>query len=72
MLDSARVTFAPSVLRSGAHGGSRTHTGDALDVVPLLLGYVSEMELATLAGFEPCVVRLKGGCPVQLDDRVVS
>ena len=26
--------------------------------------------MATLAGFEPGVVRLKGGCPVRLDDRV--
>ena len=26
---------------NGAHGQSRTDTGDALNVVPLLLGYVS-------------------------------
>ena len=25
----------------GAHSGSRTRTGDALDVAPLLLGYMS-------------------------------
>lgn len=31
-------------------------TGDALDIVPLLLGYMS-FELATLAGFEPAVLR---------------
>ena len=28
--------------------------------------------VVTPAGFEPCVVRLKGGCPVRLDDRVMK
>ena len=30
------------------------------------------MKLATLAGIEPSIVRLKGGCPSRLDDRVIE
>lgn len=28
--------------------------------------------MATLAGIEPSIVRLKGGCPSRLDDRVIG
>jgi len=37
------------------------------------LGYTTmRNKMATLAGIEPGIVRLKGGCPIRLDDRVIG
>ena len=44
--------------RNGAHSGIRTRTDDVLDVVPLLLGYMS-FEMAPTAGLAPAKTDLK-------------
>ena len=44
--------------RKGAHSGIRTRTDDVLDVVPLLLGYMS-FEMAPTAGLAPAKTDLK-------------
>lgn len=49
---------------TGAHGRSCTCTRDALDVVSLLLDYMSVKRMATPAGLEPGIARVKDECPI--------
>lgn len=50
------LSFKPE---NGAHSGTRTRTGDALDVVSLLLDYMSFEKLAPTAGLAPARTDLK-------------